>query len=110
MNEEAKDILERIGLELRPIREDIRELKKSQDKLVEVITKFATLESKVNHDNSKNEEARRVLHKRIDNLEKKISEYEDMINKRFDKLFKILFWFGTFLISSLVGLIYRIAL
>ena len=108
MNEEAKDILERIGLELRPIREDIRELKKSQDKLVEVITKFATLESKVNHDNSKNEEARRVLHKRIDTSEKRLKELEERLNKRFDKLFKILFWFGTFLISSLVGLIYKV--
>lgn len=107
MTNEQKDILDRIELIIAPMENDIKELKEAQKKLIEAVTKFANLETKIEHYKVQSEEARKVIHKRVDKLEERIIRDEKLVNERQEKLFKILFWFGTFLITTLVGIIYK---
>jgi prefoldin subunit 5 len=83
---------------LRPIKEDIRELKDTQKKLLDTLIEFAKLENRLSHYENFANEARKVIHKRIDKLENETIKSKDF-------MIKIIIGVSSVAVTTLLGIL-----
>ena len=91
MKEELKEIIT-------PIQEDIKELKETQKQFLEVLTKYTKIEQQLIYDKEFGDEARKVIHKRIDKLE------HDTIKAK-DFMMKIIIGVASVALTTLLGIL-----
>jgi predicted esterase YcpF (UPF0227 family) len=83
---------------LKPIKEDIKELKLTQARLLELIERFVVIEQRVYNDKKFADEARKVIHKRIDKLEHQIYKIESFT-------IKIIVGVSSVAVTTLLGIL-----